>query len=142
MENSTSLNPIILTPLNYLYWSTYMQISLHNKGLYRMTMGKVTEPHQYIDELKHLDRPDESFCYMCIHVSRELLFHLYGLKTPKEVWDKLESLFGKQDELRDHILENELIALYPGNFDTIQLFFTKLKSMVMECKQCGIKKKE
>ena len=119
-----------------------MQISLHNKGLYRMTMGRVTEPQHYIEKSKHLDRLDEAFGYMCIHISRELLFHLDGLKTLKEVWDKLEYLFGKQDELRGHIPENELTALHPNNLETIQHFFSKFKSLVMQCKQCRIEKKD
>ena len=108
-----------------------MQISLCNKGLSKMTMRREVEPQQYIEKLKHLDRPDEAFGYMCIHISKELSFHLDGLKTPKEVWDKLESLFGKQDELRGHILENELIALQSSNFETLQLFFSKFKSLVI-----------
>ena len=70
-----------------------MHISLRNKGLYRMTMGRAVEPQQYIEKSKHLDKLDEYFGYMCIHISKELLFHLDGLKTPKEVWDKLESFF-------------------------------------------------
>ena len=106
-----------------------------------MTMGRVAEPQHYIEKSKHLDRLDEYFCYMCTHISRDLLFHLDGIKIMKEVWDKLESLFGKQDELRGHILENELIALHPNNFDTIQLLFTKFKSLVMQCKQYEIEKK-
>ena len=69
------------------------------------------------------------------------MFHLEGLRTPKEVWDKLESLFGKQDELSGHILENELIALQPSSFDTIQHFFSKHKALVLQCKQCGIERK-
>ena len=96
-----------------------MHISLCNKGLYRMTMGRAVELQQHIEKSKYLDRLDEAFGYMCIHISTELLFHLDGLRTPKEVWDKLESLFGKQDELRGHILENELISLQPRNFKTI-----------------------
>ena len=60
----------------------------------------------------------EEFGFMCIHISRELLFHLDGLKTPKEVWDNIESLFGNHDELRGHILENDIIALQPKNFET------------------------
>jgi len=48
---------------------------------------------------------------MSIYISRDILFHLEGLKTSKEAWDKLESLFGKQYELKGHIMENELIAL-------------------------------
>ena len=60
---------------------------------------------------------------MCIHISRELHFHLDGLKHPREVWKKLESLFGKKDDMRGHILENELITLHPNKFETIQQFF-------------------
>ena len=82
-----------------------MQISLRNKAMYRMTMGRVVKPQQYIEKLKRLDRFDEYFGYMCIHISRELFFHLDGLKTPKEAWDKIESLFGKKNELSGHILE-------------------------------------
>ena len=47
------------------------------------------------------------------------LFHIKGLKTPKEIWDKLASLFDKQDEMRVHQLENELISLHPSNFGTL-----------------------
>ena len=96
-----------------------MHISLHNKGLYMITMGRAVEPWHYIKKSKHMDRLDEAFGYMCIHISRDLLFHIDGLKSLKEVWDKLESLFGKQDELSGHILKNELIELQPSNFKTI-----------------------
>ena len=76
-----------------------MQIALRNKGLYRVTMGREVEPQQYLEKSKYMNKLDEAFGFMCIHISRELLFHLDGLKTQKEVWDKLESLFGKQDEI-------------------------------------------
>ena len=76
-----------------------------------MKMGRQVEPQQYVEKSKFLNRLDEAFGFMCIHIYRELLFHLEGIKTPKEVWEKLEYLFGKQDELRGHIFENELIAL-------------------------------
>ena len=75
---------------------------------------------------------------MCICISQDLLFHLEGLRTLKEAWEKLESLFDKQDELRGHILENELITVHPNSFETIQQFFTKYKALVLQCKQCGI----
>ena len=45
MDNSTNLTHIILTPFNYLDWREDMQISLCNKGLYMMTMGRVVKPH-------------------------------------------------------------------------------------------------
>ena len=32
-----------------------------------------------------MNKLDEAFGFMCIHISRELLFHLDGLKTPREL---------------------------------------------------------
>ena len=104
-----------------------MQILLHNKGLYRVTMGREVKLQQPLDNSKHLNKLDEAFGFMCIHISRELLFHLDGLRTPKSVWDNLKSLFGKQDDVRDYILENEPNALHPNNFETIQHFFSKFE---------------
>ena len=119
-----------------------MQISLRNKGLYRVTMGREFKPQQHLEKSKYLNKLNEAFGFVCIHISRELLFHLERLRTLKEVWEKLKYLFGKHDELRGHILENELIALQPNNFKTIQWFFSKFISLVMQCKQCGIEKKD
>ena len=39
-------------------------------------------------------------------------------------------------------MENELIALHPNSFETIQHFFTKSKSLAPQCKQCGIERKD
>ena len=71
-----------------------MQIVLQNKGLYMVTMGRELKPHKPLDKTKYLNKLDEAFGFMCIHISRKLLFHLDGLKYRKEVWEKLESLFG------------------------------------------------
>ena len=40
------------------------------------------------------------------------------------------------------MLENELISLSLGNFNTIQDFFTKLKSLRLQLKQCEIEKQD
>ena len=119
-----------------------MQIVLCNKGLYRVTMGREVKPRQHLEKLKYLNKLNEAFGFMCIHISKELLFHLEGLRTPKKIWEKLEFLFGKHDELRGHNLQNQLIALQPNNFKTIQQFFSKFKSLVMQCNQCRIDKKD
>ena len=39
-------------------------------------------------------------------------------------------------------MENELISLNPGNFDTINEFFTKFKHLVLQFKQCEVEKKD
>ena len=44
MDNYSSLTPRILTPFNYIYWREDMQITLHNKGMYRMKMGREVKP--------------------------------------------------------------------------------------------------
>ena len=76
-----------------------MLVALCKLDLYRMNMGREIEPQQYVEKNKFLNRLDEAFDFMCIHISQDLLFHLEGLRTLKESWEKLESLFGKQDEL-------------------------------------------
>ena len=89
------MTPKILTHFNDLDLRVDMQIILCNKGLYRVTMGREVKLQQTLEKSNYLNKLDEAFVFMCIHISRELLFHLDGLKTPKEVWEKLESLFGK-----------------------------------------------
>ena len=37
------------------------------------------------EKSKNLNKLDEAFGFMCIHISREIIFHLDGLKTPREV---------------------------------------------------------
>ena len=77
-----------------------------------------------------------------ISISLDILFHLDGLTTPNQVWTKLESLFGVQDELRAHQLEIELFSMSPSMFDSIEVFFTKFKSLVLMLKKCGIEKSD
>ena len=93
-----------------------MQVALHKLGMFRTKMGRETKPQQFVENNKLLNRLDEAFDFMSTPISRDLLFHLEGLRTIKEDWVKIESLFGKQDELQGDILENELIALQPINF--------------------------
>ena len=81
------------------------------------------EPASVTDKARFLNKKDEAFGFLCLSVSRDLLFHLSGLKTPKEIWDKLETLYGKQDDLRVYHLENKLMYLQSFNFDTLNDFF-------------------
>ena len=96
-----------------------MVIQLRSKGLFRVTMGTEVEPNSIVEKANYFNKLDEAYGLLCLSVSRELLFHLDSLTSPKEVWEKLESLFGKNDELRGHQLENELISLIPTHYDTI-----------------------
>ena len=44
--------------------------------------------------------------------------------------------------MRGHQIENELISLSPGSVESLQLYFSKFKALVLQLKQCGIEKKE
>ena len=132
--SSQTPEPQILTTSNYLDWSIDMQLSLCKHGYHWNIHGWEPEPHQPIEQNKFLNHCDEAFGYLCTYISRDLLFHLEGLRTPREAWEKLDRLFNKQDELRGYILENELVSLHPSNFETIDQFFTKFKSLVLQCR--------
>ena len=127
-----------LTPFNYHQWKEDMEMQLHSKQLFRLTMNIEAEPVLNHDKEKYFNRLDVAYGCLCLSISRDLIFHIKGLKTPKEVWDKLASLFDKQNDLRVYQLENELISLHPSNFKTLNDFFTKFKSLVFELKLCKV----
>ena len=126
----------LLTPYNFHTWKGDMEIQMCSIGLYRVTMDTELEPGSVIDKSRFLNKKDEAFGFLCLSISWDLLFHLSGLKTPKEIWDKLETIYGKQDDLRFYQLENELMSLQPSNFETLNDFFTKFKHTILLLKQC------
>jgi hypothetical protein len=76
---------------------------------------------------------------VCVYVPKDF-FRIEYSTTPDEIWTKLEDIFGKQDEMRGHILEVELNSLDTRNFDNIQDLFMKFKSVLLHLKGCGIEK--
>ena len=129
-----------LTPFNYHQWKEDMEIQLCAKGIYRVPMDTEIDPNHVVDKARYWNNLDEAFGFMCLSISKDLLFHIIGLKTPKEIWDQLVTLFDKQDELRLYHLENELISLYPRKFETMNGFFTNFKNLVLQLKQCEVEK--
>ena len=108
-----------------------MEIQLRAKGLYKVTMNTKEEPNHVVDKARFWNKMDEAFGFLCLSISKDLLFHLMGLKTLKEIWDQIATLYDKQDDLRIYQLENELISLQPGNFETLNDFFKKFKYLVL-----------
>ena len=106
---------MILAPFNYNEWKSEIGILLHSKGLYRVYLDLDNEPNVVVEKDKWHNRLDQAYGFLCLSISPDLLFHLDCLTTLNQVWTKLESLFGVQDELRAHKLENELFSLSPSN---------------------------
>ena len=125
---------IILTPFNFFEWNAEMEILLRAKGLYRVTMEIEAHPNVAAEKIKWHNRRDEAYGLLCLSISRDLLFHLDGLTSPNEVWEKLTELFGKAGEMRGHQIKNELISLSPNSFESLQLYFSKFKALVLQLK--------
>ena len=115
---------------------------MRSKGLYILTMETEAEPNATIENIKWNNRRDEAYGFLCLSISRDLLFHLDGLSSPDAVWEKIQNLFGKTYEMRGHQLENNMISLSPISFESLQVYFSKFKSLVLQLKQCGIDKKD
>jgi hypothetical protein len=124
----------ILTPYNYFAWKEKIAIHPRSRGLYRLTTNTDTEPTSAIEKSKYLNRMDEALGTICSLISLDLLFHISSYKTPNEAWKTLEGLFGKQNEMRGHMLEVELLTLDPKSFDNIQDLFTKFKDLLSQLK--------
>ena len=91
-----------LTPFNYHQWKENMVVMLRTKQLFRLIEEIEKEPYLDKDKAKHMNRLDESHWHLLSSVSRDVWFHIQELKTPKEVWDNIASLFDKHDEMRIH----------------------------------------
>ena len=95
-------NIVTFTSFNYYEWKSNIEILLCNKCLYIVSMALEIEPNAIDEKASLHNMKDEAYGFLCLSLSHELLFHLDGLTCPIEVWIKLESLFGKQYDLRRH----------------------------------------
>ena len=95
---------------------------MRRKGLFRMTMATEDEPNATIENIKWHNRRDKDYGLFCLDISKDLIFHLDGLTSPNEVWEKLQNIFGKTYEMRGHSLENDLFSLSPSNFESLQVY--------------------
>ena len=97
---------IILTPFNFFKWKAEMEIFLRVKGLYMVNMETKEYPNATVEKIKWKNRRDEAYGLLCLSISRDLLFHINGLTSANEVWEKLVDIFGKTDEMRGHQIKN------------------------------------
>jgi hypothetical protein len=103
-------------------------------------METKTQPTSAIEKSKYLNQMDEVFGTICSLISLEILFHISSCKTPHESWTTMEGIFGKQDEIRGHILEVEFLTLDPKTFDNLQDLFTKYKNLLLQLKDYRVDK--
>ena len=71
------------------------------------------------------------------HISDPVKYHIRKLTNPKEVWAKLEALYGIVDEDMAYTIEEKLLKLDPRNFDTIKDYLTQVENYRAQLKDCG-----
>ena len=65
---------------------------MREKCLYRVIMEIEAEPNVATEKIKWHNRRDEAYGLLCLSISRDLIFHLDGLTSLNEVWEKLVDL--------------------------------------------------
>ena len=104
---------------------------MRSKGIFRAAMEIDVDPNAVAENIMWHNRRDEGYCLLCLSISRDLLFHLDGLTSPNHVWEKFKNLFGNKNEMRGRQLENELISLIPINFESLQVYLSNFKALVL-----------
>ena len=67
---------------------------------FRITSRKETEPTDDDKKIKWANRCDEARGLIEMSISTDLRFHISGIDEPKSRLGKLESVFGKHNEIR------------------------------------------
>jgi hypothetical protein len=102
-------------------------------------MATEAESTSTIEKSKYFHCMDEANGLLCMSIYPNLWFHI-DVCTTNGISTTLVGLFGKQDEMRGHMLEVGLNSLDPKSFDNIQYLFMKFKSLLLNLKGCGVDK--
>ena len=76
-----------------------MEDVLRSKGLLIITSGKETRITND-KKIKWENRCDEAHGLIGLSISTNLRFHISEIDEPDKAWEKLESVFGKHNEIR------------------------------------------
>ena len=106
-----STSNLLLTSTNYFQWKSHMEDLLRSKGLYRITLGKEKTPTDADKKAKWDNRNGEARGLIGMSISPNLRYHLQEIDDPEEAWDKIESVFGKLNIIRERQLENRVLTL-------------------------------
>ena len=87
-----------------------MEDLLRSKGLYQITLGKEKAPTDVDKKSKWNNRNNEAHGLLGMSIFPDLRFHLQSIDKPKEAWEKIESMFGKDNIIRAQQLENQVLT--------------------------------
>ena len=79
-----------------------MEDVLWSSELYRITFEKETEPDDDSKIIKWKNKGDEAHELIWMSTSNDLQFHLQVIDELNTTWEKLETVFGKKNEIQGH----------------------------------------
>ena len=77
--------------------------------------------------LMQRNKMDEAMGLIAMNILEGLLFHLYGLNTPRAMWNKFSTLFGTMNQFRVLQIDAEFTSLIPESFTNIEDFLMKIQ---------------
>jgi hypothetical protein len=93
-----------------------MEDLLRSKGMHQVTLGKEKKAIDDEKKFKWANRNDKEHGLIIMSISLDLRFHLQEIDDPDEVWENIESVFGKHNIIQSHQLENKILNLSPNDF--------------------------
>ena len=86
---------------------------LRSKGIYRIATRRETKPTDGDKSAKWENKQDQAQGLIGMSIAQDLRFHILEIDTPDAALKNLNIVFGIQNEIKAHQLENELLTLDP-----------------------------
>ena len=130
-----------LTPHNYATWSVKKRCELMNEEVSQYVDGSLPKPtgdkvtQSDIRAWKLADR--KALGILKLEIDDKILYQIIKYDISKENWDALKNLYGKVTKEDVYKIKDELISLYPKNFDSIQDFIIKVNELRIKLDDFG-----
>ena len=84
----------LLCPFNYVYWNPKMSAYLKRQCLFDVSIGVLSEPDSYEDNIYWLNNCDIYYGIMCLGMSPNIHHLIDSVEYPFELWKNLDKSFG------------------------------------------------
>ncbi len=92
-SNGVTVQTPELTGVNYSEWSIKLRAFLQAHNLWSIVSGTVSKPQSSLAKWENKDKQATGYITLCLHNS--LLHHVTANITSKELWDNLQTAYGK-----------------------------------------------
>lgn len=118
---------------NFPTWQTKIRLLLMRDGVWNIVKGTDEKPEgaaTALDVKAWNDRNDKALAHIGLGLADNLIHHLDLDKTAKEVWDKLENLFGNKINNSKVFLKQKYYGLKMKQHHTLQEHLSNIGSLL------------